>query len=384
MPSGIQVSEPSILSLNQLTADASLSPRQGNAAAAGSRSVHDSRHRTAPQRSPRETPDHRSAAELRTGAATAAHVIDLTAEDSASPSSSADSGVLTLPAQCQSTPAAGHERIQHQALVGGVRPARHSARTEQRLSEQPDAADAAVPAHMQTRHDTHSDPVVACTRKRRRWDVGPPGTALGAVPWPSGQQSPAERNQRHHHPLPGPSVSVRYNSDAVPASMARVVDRLVDRPQRMQHASGNGTESFRVSRHEQDQQESHLPVRQLPSAPDQLYKDTQHQRKRTRHDSADRQSRLERGHRQASQRCNNHAKLARHEKSHRHKRSRSGQDLCRHSGCQQEVAVKIVHSGDGEEPHAHRTQDADCYSDTASHAQDRWQLWQSEEEARLH
>ena len=384
MPTGAQRSEPSILSLNQLTAGASPSTEQGNAAAAGSWLAHHSTHRTTPHRSPRDTPDHRSVAVLRAGVTPAAHVIDLTAEDSASPRSSADSGVLTLPAEGQSTHAAGHEGTQHQALAGGVRPARHSARTERRLSDLPDATDAAVHGQMQRRGDTHSDPVVACTRKRRRWDVGPPGTALDASPWPSGQQLPAERSHSQHYPLPGPSV--RHTSDAVPASMAGMVDSLVDRPHNLQHTSGDGSgcnESFRVSRPEQDQQESHLPARQLPSAPDSLYEDTQQPSKRTRHDSGDRQSRQEYGHRRASQRRNSRTRFARHEKSHRHRRSRSGQNLCQHSGCQHERGVK-THSSGGGEPHAHRTLDADCCSDTASHAQDRWQLWQSGDEAILY
>ncbi len=335
-------------------------PSHANAASPGSRLAYTSRPAGRSHQAARDAADHSHAAVLHTAPAHPELVIDLTADDQASQSSSVDSDLMIV-SQPPVDAASGHAA--HIARTHGDALQAASASLDQTRhcvnSTWPSAArQRPVPAvsrvaPRQHDHPAHEGNAVPATRKRSRWDMRPADMQAVAELCYPGHHAQAEHSQTQQQIRPVP-----YCEDAMPASAEAVSDRLA--PRTLSYAAG-----ARDSRDQLDrQQETCLSSRRFPSGLDasdraplkRPKRDHSGRQSRRSEQAQDRQSRP----RQSSHRSDAKRKEPRHRHSHKPRLS------------------QVIHSPISDIDHrllAHSQAQLDCHAGHDSPDLDRWQMW---------
>ncbi len=347
-------------------------PSHANAAAPGSRPAHaTSRPAGRSHQAARDAADHNHTAVLHTAPAHLAHVIDLTADDQVTRSSSVDSDLMII-SQPPVDAAAGHA-AQTARTHGNVLQAASAAPDQTQhcvksrgLSAARQRPVAAVSRVAQRQHERpeHEGNAVAATRKRSRWDMRPADMQATAESCPASHHAQAEHSQTQQQIRP-----VLYCEDAMSARAEAVSDRLA------LHALSR-TAGARDSRHVQSavasrdqldqQQETCLSSRQLPSGSHTSDR-AAHLTDRPKREHSGRRS--EQGQdRQSRSRQSSHRSDAKHNKPrHRH----------RHRHSAEPRVSQAVHSpicDTGLRSLAHSQAPPDCHAGYDSLDLDRWQM----------
>ncbi len=352
-------------SQQQVIPTAWVPPSHANAASPSSRPAHTSRPAGRSYQAARDATDHSHAAVLHTAPAHLAHVIDLTADDQVTRSSSVDSDLMIV-SQPPVDAAAGHAaqtaRTHGNALQAASAALRRHCVKSRGLSAARQRPVAAVSRIAQRQHDhpEHEGNAVAASRKRSRWDMRPADMQATAESCPPDHHAQAEHSQtqQQKHPVP-------HCEDGLPARAEAVSDRLA--PRALSHTAGacdsRHVQSAVASRTELDkQQETSLSSRQAHTSDSAAHLTERPERDRSGRQSTaseqgqDRQSRP----RQSSHRSDAKRKEPRHRRSHK---PRVSQDV--HSPIS-DIGHRLL---------AHSQAQVDCHAGYDSPGLDRWQMW---------
>lgn len=339
-------------------------PSHANAASPSSRQAHTSRPAATSHRAARGAAGHSHAAVLHITPAHPAHVIDLTADDQASQSPSADSDLMIVPqpqADAAANHAAQHARTHGNALQAASAALRQHCVKSRGLSVARQRPVAAVSRLARRQHTEHEGNAVAATRKRSRWDMTPADMQDTAESWPSGHHAQAEHNQAQQR-VPDCEGGMSAKTEAVS-------DRSALRA--LLHPAGvydsRHVQSAGAGRDELDkQQETCLSSRQFPPGSHTSGRAAHLTERPKKYHGGRQLRRSEQGQdRQSRPRHSSHRSDAKR-KQPRHRYSeepRFGQ------------AVRSPVSDIGHRSLAHSQAQLDCHGGHDSAGIDRWQMW---------